>query len=159
MIMTSPLYFCIFSQVRPYPPATRLSFEPLARAPDFHELPPVVPKRASHVNVLDPIGLIQKPPAFLLDMCDKYLQSHGFGTCGPRGFYGTTMEHLDLEKQLAHLFDTEACIFYAQGVSVASSVLASPMLGSKVGRASFVVPKAISRILVWQKSEQCCIVE
>ncbi|CAD7929969.1 unnamed protein product [Amoebophrya sp. A25] len=87
--------------------------------------------RGFSFSAFDPLGLIQMVPKRLPDACDAYLTTHGFGTCGPRGFYGTTLEHLALEKALATTLDTEAAIFYAQGVSVASSVLASPMLGAK----------------------------
>mmetsp|Transcript_28675 Transcript_28675/g.72603 ORF Transcript_28675/g.72603 Transcript_28675/m.72603 type:complete len:1444 (-) Transcript_28675:1091-5422(-) len=85
----------------------------------------------NNFGTLDPLGMIQDAPARLPDLCDEYMSTHGFGTCGPRGFYGTTMEHLALEKSLNALLETEYAIFFAQGVSVASSVLASPLIGAK----------------------------
>lgn len=74
---------------------------------------------------VDPLGIIQRSPKYLVNLSHKYLNKYGFGTCGPRGFYGTTMEHLRLEETLAQFFVKESAIFYAQGVSVASSVLAA----------------------------------
>ena len=76
----------------------------------------------SNFTLLDPLGIVTNPPKALLKRCDEYLQVHGFGTCGPRGFYGSTLEHLGLEEALAHFLKTESAIFYAHGVSVASSV-------------------------------------
>ncbi|CAD7923649.1 unnamed protein product [Amoebophrya sp. A120] len=108
-------------------------FEPLGMVEEYSEPEPIATTKdaAKKFGVFDPLGLIQDAPASLPNTCEQYLSTHGFGTCGPRGFYGTTMEHLSLEKALSDLLQAESAIFYAQGVSVASSVLASPMLGAK----------------------------
>lgn len=38
------------------------------------------------------------------------------GSCGPRGFYGTTVKHLDLEASLAKYFGVPEAICYSGGL-------------------------------------------
>ena len=71
----------------------------------------------------DPLGL-RKQKAFTQKVFDK-LKEVGLGTCGPRGFYGTTQEHLLLEKKIAEFCGSESCVVYATHSSVASSVTAA----------------------------------
>lgn len=59
------------------------------------------------------------------------LQKYGCGSCGPRGFYGTTDVHLALEKSLALFYGREAAALYAHGQCVASSVI--PNLVNQMG--------------------------
>jgi 7-keto-8-aminopelargonate synthetase-like enzyme len=51
------------------------------------------------------------------------LQEVGCGTCGPRGFYGTTVDHLELEKRIAEFIGTDKSIIYSMHVATASSVI------------------------------------
>ncbi|XP_063852350.1 serine palmitoyltransferase 1-like isoform X2 [Scylla paramamosain] len=51
------------------------------------------------------------------------LHRYGVGSCGPRGFYGTTEVHLQLEEKLAQFFNSEAAILYAYGFSTSASAI------------------------------------
>ncbi len=55
--------------------------------------------------------------------CADIIKGYGVGTCGPSGFYGTLDVHLDLQKELSRIFETEAAIIYAQGYSAVASVI------------------------------------
>lgn len=51
------------------------------------------------------------------------LRTYGVGPCGPPQFYGTQDVHMKIESDIATYLGTEACILYAQGFSVISSVI------------------------------------
>merc|ERR1719240_1181880 len=51
------------------------------------------------------------------------MEVYGFGACGPRGFYGTSKLHLELEGSIATFMRTDDAIQYSAGVATASSVL------------------------------------
>lgn len=51
------------------------------------------------------------------------MREFGCGSCGPRGFYGTTRLHLDLEKKLKTFFNTEDAILYSYGNATPCSVI------------------------------------
>lgn len=51
------------------------------------------------------------------------LRTHGVGTCGPRGFYGTMDVHLDLESKISKIFKTDDTILYSQTLSSITSTL------------------------------------
>lgn len=53
----------------------------------------------------------------------KVVETYGVGSCGPRGFYGTTDKHLELERRLANWLHTEAAIIYSYGALTITSVL------------------------------------
>jgi serine palmitoyltransferase len=72
---------------------------------------------------LDPLGYAVKPSENVQQGAMTALESYGFGTCGPRGFYGTTALHLQLEEAIAHFLGMEASIFYSFGAATASSVI------------------------------------
>lgn len=55
--------------------------------------------------------------------CIQVLDNVGCGSCGPRGFYGTLDEHLELEKTIAGLFGVEESIMYSDSASTVSSVI------------------------------------
>lgn len=74
------------------------------------------------------------------------LQKYGCGSCGPRGFYGTTDVHLALEKSLASFYGREAAALYAHGQCVASSVI--PNLVNQMGGPHKVVIE--TRPLDWK---------
>ena len=71
----------------------------------------------------DPLGLLANPPAAIVNTAIQRLNEVGCGTCGPRGFYGTTTDHLTLEKTIADFLGTEGAIVYSHHVSTASSVI------------------------------------
>ncbi|KAK4324300.1 hypothetical protein Pmani_005047 [Petrolisthes manimaculis] len=51
------------------------------------------------------------------------LHGYGVGSCGPRGFYGTTDVHLNLEERLAAFFNCEAAVLYSYGFSTSASAV------------------------------------
>jgi len=51
------------------------------------------------------------------------LDTYGVGSCGPRGFYGTTEEHLKLEEAIARFYGAEAAVLYSYGFSTAASII------------------------------------
>ncbi|KAL7713272.1 serine C-palmitoyltransferase [Entamoeba marina] len=51
------------------------------------------------------------------------LMNYGCGSCGPRGFYGTTLEHLDLERKLSQFFGTNDALTYCYGNNTMTSVV------------------------------------
>jgi serine palmitoyltransferase len=55
--------------------------------------------------------------------CVAVLDAVGCGSCGPRGFYGTLDQHLELEKTIADLFGVEESIMYSDSASTVSSVI------------------------------------
>ena len=71
----------------------------------------------------DPLGLLANPPDMVVNSAIATLNQVGCGTCGPRGFYGTTTEHLTLEKTIADFLGSETAIVYSHHVSTASSVI------------------------------------
>ncbi|KAH3757522.1 serine palmitoyltransferase 1 [Pelomyxa schiedti] len=96
------------------------SFEPLRPSLSvFPHSPPV----SSLVDFysFDFLGLSDE--ATTKEACAKTMKLYGCGACGPRGFYGTTAEHLALDKALAEFTNTEQAVVYSYGLSVMSSVL------------------------------------
>ncbi|KII72452.1 Serine palmitoyltransferase 1 [Thelohanellus kitauei] len=53
------------------------------------------------------------------------IAKYAVGTCGPRGFYGTTDVHLLLESTIARFCNSEKSIVYSYGFSTISSAIAS----------------------------------
>ncbi|XP_027206929.2 serine palmitoyltransferase 1 [Penaeus vannamei] len=51
------------------------------------------------------------------------LHTYGVGSCGPRGFYGTTKVHLELEERLAEYFNCEMAVLYSYGFSTSASAI------------------------------------
>jgi serine palmitoyltransferase len=71
----------------------------------------------------DPLNLLSSPPESIVKAAIDKLEQVGCGTCGPRGFYGTTTDHLKLETTIANFLGTESAIVYSHHVSTASSVI------------------------------------
>ena len=71
----------------------------------------------------DPLALLSSPPEPVLSASIARLNEVGCGTCGPRGFYGTTTDHLTLEKTIAEFLGSETAIVYSHHISTASSVI------------------------------------
>ncbi|XP_046680117.1 serine palmitoyltransferase 1-like [Homalodisca vitripennis] len=53
----------------------------------------------------------------------KCIGTYGVGACGPRGFYGTTLEHLELERSLAEFTGLADALVYAYGFATAASAI------------------------------------
>jgi len=71
----------------------------------------------------DLLGYGSEMPAAVKDAIVSTMDHYGFGACGPRGFYGGTLPHHDLEAAIASFLEMPACIVYSSGVVTASSVL------------------------------------
>ncbi|KAF4674575.1 serine palmitoyltransferase, long chain base subunit [Perkinsus olseni] len=71
--------------------------------------------------VFDPLSLIHSPPKAVTEPAFAVIDERGVGACGPRGFYGTTLEHLELEKVIKDFLETEAAILYSHHALTASS--------------------------------------
>mmetsp|Transcript_18199 Transcript_18199/g.37369 ORF Transcript_18199/g.37369 Transcript_18199/m.37369 type:complete len:542 (+) Transcript_18199:18-1643(+) len=53
------------------------------------------------------------------------LNEYGCGSCGPRGFYGSVMPHLEVEAAVATFVGTEAAIAYSDTASAQASTVPS----------------------------------
>ncbi|XP_012530923.1 serine palmitoyltransferase 1 [Monomorium pharaonis] len=51
------------------------------------------------------------------------IKKYGVGSCGPRGFYGTTDIHLELEDRLAKFMGLEEAIIYSYGFATLASAI------------------------------------
>jgi len=93
-------------------------------APEEREVRVLYPDKMPHIimSAFDYLGLTNSARAIeaSVDVVEKY----GVGSCGPRGFYGTTDKHLELERRLANWMHTEAAIIYSYGALTITSVLA-----------------------------------
>jgi serine palmitoyltransferase len=56
-------------------------------------------------------------------LMEKIINEYGCGSCGPRQFYGGTMEHLALEEKLMEIYNTNDAIIYSYGNNVMTSVV------------------------------------
>ena len=55
--------------------------------------------------------------------CVEVLDHVGCGSCGPRGFYGTLDEHMELEDKIASFMGVPESIMYSDAASTAASVI------------------------------------
>lgn len=98
---------------------------PVSRLPPRRAFRPVEPPPCDPpVNDLrrfDVLGMARDPE--VVSAAAAALRVYGCGTCGPRGFYGTTDAHLDLERTLAAFLGRDRCIVYPHGSAVMSSVV------------------------------------
>lgn len=83
----------------------------------------VTESSAKDLRRLDPLNFGARPSEAAKAATEVTMAKYGFGACGPRGFYGTTVPHLDLEAGIAKFLGTESAITYSAGVATASSVL------------------------------------
>lgn len=51
------------------------------------------------------------------------LEKYTLGSCGPRGFYGTTRKHLELEERLAAFMGADESITYSDAVAAIASAI------------------------------------
>ena len=54
---------------------------------------------------------------------ERIINEYGCGSCGPRQFYGGTMEHLALEEKLMEIYNTNDAIIYSYGNNVITSAV------------------------------------
>jgi len=73
------------------------------------------------MSAVDYLGLANSQRA--IEASVDIVTSYGVGSCGPRGFYGTTDKHLELERRLAKYMHSEAAIIYSYGALTVTSVL------------------------------------
>ncbi|KAF2896562.1 hypothetical protein ILUMI_09612 [Ignelater luminosus] len=57
------------------------------------------------------------------EIAAECIYKYGVGTCGPRGFFGTTEIHLELESSLAKFLGMEEAIIYAYGFAAPSNAV------------------------------------
>jgi len=67
------------------------------------------------------LGLAQHPK--VTARAQEVLKHYGCGSCGPRGFYGTTDVHLRCEDALAKFSGTSGAILYSHGAATSSSTV------------------------------------
>ena len=81
------------------------------------------------------------------EKCKESLTVYGCGSCGPRGFYGTSDQHLDLEVAIKDFFGTEEAIVYSDAACTMSSIIpAFAKRGDVVVADALVSESAISGI-------------
>ncbi|KAH3764846.1 serine palmitoyltransferase 1 [Pelomyxa schiedti] len=97
---------------QPLAPLTETPFQPRVFNPES------MPIMLSSFNFL---GLLQSSE--LKAAAAEVLAEVGCGSCGPRGFYGTTRFHLELEHQLANFHQTESAIAYSYANATMTSVV------------------------------------
>lgn len=56
---------------------------------------------------------------------EKVIRQAGVGSCGPRGFYGTSELHLELERELADFLGTDGTIVYPYDEAAPGSLLST----------------------------------
>eukprot|EP00927_Polykrikos_kofoidii_P036115 TRINITY_DN30527_c0_g1_i1.p1 TRINITY_DN30527_c0_g1~~TRINITY_DN30527_c0_g1_i1.p1 ORF type:complete len:1100 (-),score=199.46 TRINITY_DN30527_c0_g1_i1:245-3544(-) len=74
-------------------------------------------------RLFDPLGYVTRMPAAATLAIEQTMDTYGFGACGPRGFYGTTKPHLELEDAISRFLGVESTVVYSFGAVTASSVL------------------------------------
>ncbi|KAF2366756.1 Aminotransferase class I/classII [Trinorchestia longiramus] len=80
------------------------------------------------------------------------LHQYGVGSCGPRGFYGTTEVHLGLEKRIAEFFKCEGSVLYSYGFSTMASAIPAYAKSGDVIFADEAVSFSIQRGLQASRS-------
>ncbi|ELP87408.1 serine palmitoyltransferase, putative [Entamoeba invadens IP1] len=83
---------------------------------------------------------IERPEKTLTDLCtydiygfgqdkertqilENVINHYGCGSCGPRGFYGTTLEHLSIEAELMKFYNVNDALVYSYGNNTLTSVV------------------------------------
>lgn len=74
-----------------------------------------------NLSGFDFLGMSQV--ASIREKCKECLTQYGCGSCGPRGFYGTSDKHLELETALKDFFGTEEAIIYSDAACTMSSII------------------------------------
>jgi 7-keto-8-aminopelargonate synthetase-like enzyme len=85
---------------------------------------PEEPKsRGKEFRLVDPLGYAATPLKAAQAAVEECMKIYGFGACGPRGFYGGSLPHLEVEASIAKVLGAESAIMYSAGVTTASSVI------------------------------------
>lgn len=74
-------------------------------------------------RLVDPLGYATTPLKAAQSAVEECMKLYGFGACGPRGFYGGSLPHFEVEATVAKVLDVDAAIMYSAGVTTASSVI------------------------------------
>ena len=80
-----------------------------------------IPGQVLNLSGYDFLGMSQLES--IREKCKECLVQYGCGSCGPRGFYGTSDKHLELETALAGFFNAEEAIIYSDSASTMSSII------------------------------------
>ena len=57
------------------------------------------------------------------DGAEETLNEYGCGSCGPRGFYGSVLPHIEIEDAVAEFMRTEGAISYSDSASTVTSTI------------------------------------
>jgi len=114
-------------------PAAAAAYQPEALAPALRDfglskaaldvVKTVEPRSSVDFRLHDPLGYALRPDPAAKRAIEQTMDVYGFGACGPRGFYGSTLPHLDLEIDIAKFLGTQGAIVYSAGAVTISSVL------------------------------------
>ena len=80
-------------------------------------------RKVLNFSTLDHLSLSTTPE--IQTSAKLAMEKYGFGSCGPRGFYGTIDSHLFLENKVAKMFGTPSSIMYSDGASTVSSTISA----------------------------------
>lgn len=59
----------------------------------------------------------------ITELAKKMVVAYGVGSCGPRGFYGSSKPHLDLENHIARFLGVDSCIIYSFSFAAVSTII------------------------------------
>eukprot|EP00928_Gymnodinium_smaydae_P039374 TRINITY_DN26912_c0_g1_i1.p1 TRINITY_DN26912_c0_g1~~TRINITY_DN26912_c0_g1_i1.p1 ORF type:complete len:1089 (-),score=227.97 TRINITY_DN26912_c0_g1_i1:230-3496(-) len=86
-----------------------------------------------NLRLFDPLCYAAKPSEATKRAIETTMDTYGFGACGPRGFYGGTMPHYELEWAIASFLKTDNAILYSlDGVTMSSVIPALVQSGDRV---------------------------
>eukprot|EP00811_Abedinium_folium_P033447 NODE_640_length_2872_cov_11.467031.p1 GENE.NODE_640_length_2872_cov_11.467031~~NODE_640_length_2872_cov_11.467031.p1 ORF type:complete len:611 (-),score=93.26 NODE_640_length_2872_cov_11.467031:412-2244(-) len=81
----------------------------------------------------DPLNYAANPPRTVVDAAEAAFDNYGVGSCGPRVFYGTSLQHLDLEAALVSFLHVDSALVYpGQSVTMDSVIPALVMPGDHI---------------------------
>jgi len=84
-------------------------------------LPGERPVKCLNLTTYDFLGLSTRNE--LKESAKDTLNEYGCGSCGPRGFYGSVMPHMEIEAAVAKFMGTEGAISYSDTASTLSSTI------------------------------------
>ncbi|MES1919502.1 hypothetical protein MHBO_001322 [Bonamia ostreae] len=80
-------------------------------------------KKYSNFASPDFLNIANRPE--LKETACRIVRKYAVGSCGPRGFYGSTDVHLSLEKKISALYGSKNCVIYSDTIGCVSSVIAA----------------------------------
>merc|ERR1719326_2480773 len=108
-------------QPEPLAPAVATTFQ--VAESHLQAVETVEVRESKDMRRFDPLGYVAQPAKAAQVAIEKTMDVYGFGACGPRGFYGTTKPHLELEESIKNFLHVDSAIVYSAGAVTISSVL------------------------------------